>query len=281
MTGLLKRLDELVLAGVKPDPGEDPEAERLAIGGDWNEPPSSHGRGSPAWIARAIGLRIHVPPVGKHGRIDYAMSDLELRKVVRLPGGKSDHGLILYVLADRERQHKYTIAIWNLEVGRGPALREDMVDFLAQVMRKHRPDAFLLQEASTYHPLLRKLATERDYFFVGSSVRGPWHLVTLVNKFDQHRASRREAPTAVRFKRMARVPWMTKDGKEHTPTYATCCTVDRRLRLINVHEAPSVDWRGGRAEGPRNRVLNRIQSALTLVRIGKRVIANRAGGPKK
>jgi hypothetical protein len=246
---------------------EDRAAEHVIMGGDWNEPPTSTGRWSPRWIADATGQTIYPPPAGKHGRIDFLMTDLDFERVNRIPGGESDHGLILYDLQDPATGTRYRVAIWNVQVGRPARARAVMIDHLAEVARGFAVDVFLLQECSGYHSDLKRLAKATGYTYVGSNVRGPWHNVTLVH--------RRTHVSGVRFKQMSRSGWRTRTGATHTPTYTTLCTLDRRIRVANVHEAVSVDWRDGRPVGPENRVRARIESAARLVAIGRRVRRNR------
>jgi hypothetical protein len=69
------------------------KAPRFLIGGDWNEPPSSTGRYSGAWIAEQTGGRITHGKAGAMGRIDYVISDAHVWNMVSHGTGGSDHDL--------------------------------------------------------------------------------------------------------------------------------------------------------------------------------------------
>jgi len=246
-------------------------AEFSAHVGDYNEAPDSVGRYAPAWVAAKAGLTIYPPPRGKHGRIDFVMSDADVRDVRRVQGGESDHGLIVFDVVNPLTGEKLRGGTWNVERDRRGARVDVMVDFIEFAFRVHRLDFLAVQEVRQYHqadgsgplariPGLRLVAT--------TTPDGARHNAILV--------AAAVKVGAVDFVQMSREGWfLSGTTQQHTPLFDTRATLDGWLRVSSVHETVGVDWIDGQMTGPELRVRARRQSARRRVREARRVRANR------
>lgn len=241
--------------GASVAPARPPAAPRMLVGGDWNQPPSNKGAYSPHWIARRAQLRIHAPARGKHGRIDFLMSDARVPSMTRFRGGGSDHGLVSFRVTGSQPGQSLHGALWNVERDRGPQRQHVLVRYLSRITRTRHLDFLLLQEAQQYH---RALAGLRGYQLVAKpGPRGARQQVILVR-----RGIRTTQP---RFTRMSVHGWRVVTGSRHRPAYTTFVTLDGWIRVASVHEAVGVDWRFGRLDGPADRRRSRRGSAIRLV----------------
>lgn len=241
--------------GGSPAPGRPPAPPRVLVGGDWNQPPWSGGSYSPRWVAHRAHLRIHAPARGKHGRIDFLMSDARVPTLTRFRGGGSDHGLVSFHVTGSRPGQSLHGALWNVERDRGPQRQHVLVRYLTRTLRTRHLDFLLLQEAQQYH---RLLAGIRGYQLVAKpGPRGARQQVILV------RAGIRA--TQPRFTRMSVRGWRVVTGSRHRPAYTTFVTLDGWIRVASVHETVGVGWRHGHLDGPADRRSSRRGSALRLV----------------
>lgn len=233
----------------------------LLLAGDWNEPPDQPGRWSPLWIAERTGMRIHAPARGKRGRIDFFITNADVPAgVKREPGGGSDHGLIWATAHDPHSNRRLRVACWNVERDRTAAERMDMLAFLARAATKLHVDVFCLQEVKGYRSILR-IPGFTTYQF--DKPHGALHNAILVREG-------REVAGA-RARQMSPLGWIISTGQAHSPTVTTLARIDGWLVVGSVHEAVSVDWRGGRVVGPARRVAARIAAARGYVRLARRL----------
>ena len=242
-------------SGASVAPGRPPAPPRVLVGGDWNQSPANRGDFSPHWIARRADLRIHAPARGKHGRIDFLMSNTRVPAVRRFRGGGSDHGLVSFRVRGPEPGQSLHGALWNVERDRGPRRRHVLARYLARITASRHLDFLLLQEAQQYHRLLSHV---RGYQLVARPApTGARQQVILVR--DGIRT------TQPRFTRMSVHGWRVVTGSRHRPAYTTFVTLDGWIRVASVHETVGVDWRHGRLDGPADRRLSRRGSAVRLV----------------
>lgn len=233
----------------------------LLLGGDWNEPPDKPGRWSPRWIAERTGMKVYAPPRGKRGRIDFIITSAEIPDgLKRKAGGGSDHGLIWGTIHDPHSSKRLRVAIWNVERNRGQADQTEMLRFLVASGVELDIDVFLLQEVKGYRRVLAIPGYRTIQF---DQPHGAWHNAILVREGLMI--------TNARAKQMSPFGWFLKNGEEHSPTVTTLARIEGWLVVASVHEAVSVDWRGGRILGPARRVAVRIAAARGYVRLARRL----------
>lgn len=226
----------------------------LAFVGDWNAQPGDRGRWSPSWLASAVGLRIHSAGKGRHGDIDYAMSESSAVDVGRRPPpgparGASDHDVY------RVKLGGLVVLSWNMRVGRSSTRAQTDLHELLRAL----PDVVALQEAADYHHAIRDVARLHAYHVLMSPEPGRWHNVLLV------RGDRKVA--AGRFVQLSPHGWRLVAGGRHAELWATSWLVDSWLRLVVVHLPPSVNWtKRGRIHGPVMRVAAYVATARKLRR---------------
>ena len=95
-----KSLSEKLLAFAQRQLKNNPD-QALLIGGDWNEPASTKGKWSPAWIAQQAGMATHggVKTHG-NGRIDWEMSHgCRVSNVKAGPTLGSDHNIVTFTVS--------------------------------------------------------------------------------------------------------------------------------------------------------------------------------------
>lgn len=210
--------------------------------GDWNATPADRGRYTPTWIAKRSGLVLAATGPGKHGDIDYALTDARVRDKARhpAPGGdsRSDHDVIVYVLGKAPNQLR--VATWNVLYGRDPRVVRKQV---ALVLTQWNLDVLCLQEAADYHTELSKVP---GYRMVAFPEPGRWHQVVMVR---DGVPVRRPKPV-----RLSPHGWRLVAGGSHSELWGTHLIVDSWLRVLDIHMPPSVNWRRGVIWGPPMRV---------------------------
>lgn len=229
-------------------------SQAIALVGDWNATPRDRGRWSPAWLAKTTGLTLRSAGPGRHGDIDYPIADCHLVALERHPppGGasRSDHDVVTF-LASLPRQPDMVVGTWNLLHGRAPSTVALQV---AGVLFAHDLDVLVCQEAAEYH---RHLEAIPGYRLIAYEEPGAMHNVILVREtLAVHRP---------RLVRLSPLGWRTVTGGTHAPLYATSVVVDW-LRVVCVHQPPSVNWKGGRIYGPPMRVAAYAHAAGRLAR---------------
>lgn len=227
--------------------------------GDWNATPDDTGVYSPAWIARGASLRLVTAGAGRHGNIDYGLfRGVRVTHADRYPPPagttRSDHDVVTYQL-ERDGQPAFLLGTWNLRYGR-PA--ESVGAQVRRVLHDHQLDVLVLQEAADYH---RQLRLVPGYACHADPAPGRGHQVILV-KYG-HR---------IRHPKMLRTSprgWTLVTGGRHRPLWVASLVVDDWLRVVDVHQPPSVNWRRGVPYGPPMRVAAYVASARRLLRIAR------------
>jgi hypothetical protein len=253
--------------GASVAPGRPPAPPRMLVGGDWNQSPSSEGTYSPRWIARRADLRIHAPARGKHGRIDFLMSNARVPHVTRAWGGGSDHGLVSFRVRGPEAGQSLHGAVWNVQRDRGAQRRHVLAAYLSRIAASRHLDFLLLQEAQQYHRLLARLPGYR--LVAKPAPAGARQQVIVVRHGIR--------ATQPRFTQMSISGWRVVTGSRHRPVYTTFVTLDGWIRVASVHEAVGVDWRYGHLDGPADRTRSRRGSAIRLVAAAEQVSTSTAG----
>lgn len=237
----------------------------LAIVGDWNGTPADSGRWSPSWLASHAQLRIVSAGPGRHGDIDYAMTDAAAGRARRRPppgpagGGRSDHDVYSVALSDPDTRHTLVLASWNMEYGRDPArAAADLHELLTSL----QPDVLVLQEGADYHRAIKTAAARSGYVALMSNKPGRWHNIVLTRL--DHKV------TGARFVRLSPHGWRLAAGGTHAELWATSWLIGGWLRVIDVHMPPSVNWPGGRIRGPVMRVAAYVAAIRKLRRWARR-----------
>lgn len=192
---------------------------------------------------------------GRHGDIDYPMGDCRLTQLMRHqpPAGpsRSDHDVITFEARLEGEPDALVIGTWNLLRDRDPRQVRVQVD---HVLRTYEVDVLACQESAQYHAALASLPGYRLVAFEG---RGREHNVLLVRERLQVRR-----PRATRLSPRG---WRVVTGGRHAPLYATSCVVSW-LRVVCVHQPPSVNWRRGVIQGPPMRVAAYAAASSRLAR---------------
>jgi hypothetical protein len=239
-------------------------AAKVALFGDWNESPLTTGRYSPAWIAGETGLRtLHAGP-GRHGNIDFALTNVRDTVCWRVGNGTrgkrergSDHDAIVFVL-EAPNGSKLRVLLWNVQRDRSVNLA---LDQLAVLIAVHEPDVIVLNEAAQY---VTRLITRysREWRIIAGDKQVNSQNVLLIQ------TQRRE-----RVVQLSEDGWTTVGGAEHGPIYSPFVLIDGWLHLGGVHMPPSVRWtRKGKGLpiGPPKRVATYVTAARKLVRMVRR-----------
>lgn len=230
-------------------------SKAIALVGDWNATPRDQGRWSPSWVAQRAGLVIHSTGPGRHGDIDYLMTDAKATHAKRYapPAGpsRSDHDVVAFTVYGPGPA--MTVASWNVKDGRSGAVVHDQV---RAVLTLTGADVLALQEASDYHGQLRLLGEQLGYRVLAYPGRGRHHNVLMVrNTLAVAR------PLCVQLSPRG---WDFGRTTDHAELYATSWAVDW-LRVVVVHLPPSVNWRRGVIYGPVLRVAAYVAAARRLV----------------
>lgn len=239
----------------------------LALVGDWNATPHDRGRYSPQWIARLCGLQLHSAGPGRHGDIDYVLTDSRVTGVQRHapPQGvsRSDHDLVRFVLHQPDGPGQLELVTWNVEFGRElVAVRNQ----LREVLSTYRPDLLALQEAADYHAELRAVAKALGYRWLMYPHPAAHNVLLVREELATHR------PLRVQLSPMG---WPLSDGTgAHAPLFATSWAVEW-LRVAVVHMPPNINWRRGVAWGPVRKLAAYSAGSSKLVRWSSRVIKRR------
>lgn len=233
----------------------------LALIGDWNAGPREAGRWSPAWLAARAGLTVVSAGPGRHGDIDYALvrGCVPASRAVRdePPAGptRSDHDVVLVELRERGGGRSLRVGSWNVRFGRPPQMTAAQV---SRVLIEHRLDVLVLQEAADYHRELRLIP---GYLCVAFDKPGQAHQVIMVRYGNRiaHPQSIRTSPRG----------WQLVTGGRHRPLYVTSVLVADWLRVVDVHQPPSVSWRRGVPHGPPMRVGAYVLAIRRLARLAR------------
>jgi hypothetical protein len=237
----------------------------VALFGDWNAQLHDTGRYSPAWIGRQIGLRVVHAGRGRHGNIDYGLTNVGVKDARRVGNGArsrneggSDHDAILFTLDwPANDGPPVKVLLWNMERDRQPAL---VVAQLKALVNVHDPDVILLNEANDY--LKRIEAALPRWTCVTGHMRGTNQNAILI---------RGDRPG--RVAQLSEDGWITVSGHEHAPIYGVFVKLDGTLHLGCVHFPPTVNWLNGGSGmpyGPPLRVAVYVTAARKLVRIVRR-----------
>lgn len=191
---------------------------RVALFGDWNaQATSDTGRYSAAWIARQLGLNIAHAGPGRHGNIDYCLTNAVVRSRRRVGNGRrslrergSDHDALVYKLdGPGNPGGPLTVLQWNLQRDRSPQL---VIAQLHTLIGRHDADVLVLQECAQYLGRIRALLPQ-------------WHLVTGDRQVNQQNivAVRRQQARVIQ---LSDDGWTTIEDKEHGPIFSPAIRVD-------------------------------------------------------
>lgn len=244
---------------------------RFAMMGDTNGQPTESGRYSNRWVANEIPCDYVIPDAGKHGRIDSIWTNctiMDFGRIAgknpdldRLPGGGSDHGLIVGKIRSPSTS-VLRFAFWNVERDRKGRQIDQMIEFLKSVIYRYNLNFVCLNEAEDYHHVLRRLSQRTGMKMYANRTKGKDHNVIL--------ASKKLTVTNPTFPRVSRDGWITESGHPHEPIHLTAVTINGWLRLACIHNVPSVDVRNGKLSGPPLRQKVWKQSQTFYVKYGKR-----------
>lgn len=235
-------------------------AAPVALFGDWNaQATKDTGRYSPAWIARQLGLNLAHAGPGRHGNIDFCLTNVTIRQRRRLGNGArgsergSDHDALLYVLdGPGNPGGPIRVLQWNLQRDRPVSV---VVSQLWHLIEQTDADVLVLQECAQYVKRMQGLLPS-------------WRIVTGDRQVNQQNvvATRRTQGRVIELGG----GWETIEGKDHGPLYSPAIRVDGWLHLIGVHMPPSVNWlRAGKGlpYGPARRVATYVTASRKLVSI--------------
>jgi exonuclease III len=133
-------------------------------------------------------------------------------------------------------------ATYNVERDRNP---QQVQKFLGDFVKKHKLDFVQVQEINGYHKALEKIPG--------------YHLVTFPKSKD-HGESGILVKDDLLAKQATSIQgegggWTTVRGGHAPPRAATAVQLAGWLKVVSVHQPPSVDWNGkGQPVGPENRV---------------------------
>lgn len=234
-------------------------AAQVALFGDWNaQALSDVGRYSPAWIAAQTGLRVEHAGPGRHGNIDFVLTNVPVRASRRLGNGNarfgagSDHDAILFTLW---HHGALRVLLWNIE--RDRPVRVALAQ-LRDLIEQTDPDVIVLNEATQYVAGAGVMLA--DFRLVTGDTRGSSECAVLVKG---------GSPRVVQ---LSDDGWTTVTGHEHAPIFGAFVRIDG-LHLGGIHMPPSVNWlRKGKGLpfGPARRVAVYVSAARKLVRIVRR-----------
>lgn len=244
----------------------------VALFGDWNaQATKDTGRYSPAWIARQLKLHLAHAGPGRHGNIDYSLTNAAVRSRRRVGNGAgvvpghagSDHDALLYVLDARESTAgPVRVLQWNLQRDRPVRV---VARQLVELVNEHNPDVLVLQEAAQYVQAI-------------GAFLPAWHITTGARQVNQQNVIA-VLRSQGRVIQLSDDGWTTTEGHEHGPIFSPAVKIDGWLHIAGVHMPPSVNWtRAGKGMpyGPARRVAVYVSAARKLVRVVRRWQRNAA-----
>jgi exonuclease III len=147
-------------------------------------------------------------------------------------------------------------ATYNVERDRSPQQVQQKVGNFA---KSHDLDFIQLQEINGYHKALEKIPG--------------YHLVTFARSKD-HGESGILVKDDLLAKREQYIQseggWTTVRGGQAPPRAATAVQLAGWLKVVSVHQPPSVDWKNGQPVGPENRVKTFKSLSEKLLAFAKR-----------
>ena len=213
------------------------------------------GRYSPHWIARRAQLRIHAPARGKHGRIDFLMSDARVPSMTRFRRRVSDHGLVSFRVTGSQPGQ----SLHGAPVERRARPRPAVVSTTSSATCPASPGPATSTSSSCRRPSSTTWALGlRGYQLVAKpGPRGARQQVILVR-----RGIRTTQP---RFTRMSVHGWRVVTGSRHRPAYTTFVTLDGWIGSPPSTRRSGSTRRFGRLDGPADRRRSRRGSAIRAV----------------
>lgn len=151
-------------------------------------------------------------------------------------------------------------ATYNVERDRDP---NQVRKWLGDFAKRNDLDFIQLQEINGYHKALEKIPG--------------YHLVTFPKAKDHG-----ESGILVKDDLLAKHAtyiqgeggWTTVRGGHAPPRAATAVQLAGWLKVVSVHQPPSVDWKGGKPVGPENRVETYKSLSEKLLAFAKRQLEN-------
>jgi exonuclease III len=151
-------------------------------------------------------------------------------------------------------------ATYNVERDRSP---QQVQKKLGDFAKSHNLDFIQLQEINGYHKALEKIPG--------------YHLVTFPKSKDHG-----ESGILVKDDLLAKHAkyiqgeggWTTVRGGHAPPRAATAVQLAGWLKVVSVHQPPSVDWKNGQPVGPENRVKTYKSLSEKLLAFAKRQLKN-------
>lgn len=239
--------------------------EYFAFVGDWNCPPDQEGRYSPRWLAKQTRAHVYAAKAGKHGRIDHVITNARVRGHERIPGGYSDHDLIIAeIVHPEDPRRRLKVAYWNVQRDRDKNRRVVMFEFLGRVIERHKVDVVALQETSDYHTELQRFFVDMGWVWVGSAT--PTH---------RHNCIAVRGGLKVRDKQnhqLSKQGWLITQldpPRMRAPLGAPSVAVDGWLSVLSHHGVVRVDPTPHGLEGGAHRVKVWRQSMRRLSKLGR------------
>ncbi|MDY7231910.1 peptidoglycan-binding protein [Hyalangium rubrum] len=151
-------------------------------------------------------------------------------------------------------------ATYNVERDRNP---QEVQKKLGNFAKSHDLDFIQLQEINGYHKALEKIPGYHLVTFPKSKDHGESGILVKDDLLTKH-AQYIQGEGG----------WTTVRGGHAPPRAATAVQVAGWLKVVSVHQPPSVDWKNGQPVGPENRVDTYKSLSEKLLAFAKRQLKN-------
>ncbi|WP_158625722.1 peptidoglycan-binding domain-containing protein [Corallococcus carmarthensis] len=151
-------------------------------------------------------------------------------------------------------------ATYNVERDRNP---KDVQKWLGDFAKKNKLDFVQLQEINGYHKALEKIPGYHLVTFPGAKDHGETGILVKDSLLQGQKTSIQGEGGG----------WTTVRGGHAPPRAATAVKLAGWLQVVSAHQPPSVDWKGGEIDGPKNRVSTYKSLSEKLLGFANRKIA--------
>lgn len=171
---------------------------------------------------------------------------------------------------------KLRIGLWNMERDRD---RQTAARQAFDYLEDHQLDALLVEESADYVKALRHEAKRRNRKIsrpaTGRGTTSSWSRQEIFRVVAKRGRGRGETAVIVapgvhahraRWLRLTWRGWWTVRGHLTPPKFGAAVVIAHQLRVVALHEAPSVRWRRRRMLGPKLRQLSVRVFGRRLVR---------------